>query len=90
LCKQLDVLGKVPVCYAGSIKTYTRQEPDTQLPSIEDDERYAGQADDFIARNREVLNRSFRGSRRQVVEGKVLTMSLDDTIMEGRSRRADL
>jgi hypothetical protein len=55
---------------------------------LEDDERYGAQTDAFIARNREALNRSLRGARREVAEGTISTKGIDTIIAEGKARKA--
>jgi hypothetical protein len=53
---------------------------------VEDDERHASDVDDYIARNRDVLNTSIRRSRRELAEGKISSKSIDTIIAEGRHR----
>jgi hypothetical protein len=56
------------------------------LPDVEDDERQRDAVDAFIARNLDVLNASIRQGRKELAEGDVPTMTIDDVIAEGRRK----
>ena len=57
----------------------------TSLP-MEADERYSGEVDAFVGRNREALNASIRRSREGIHVGTFSTKSIDDTVAEGHKR----
>jgi len=56
------------------------------FPAVEDDEQQRDAADAFIARNRDVLNASIRQGRKELAEGDIPPVTIDDIIAEGRKK----
>jgi len=56
------------------------------FPAVEDDERQRDAVDAFIARNRDVLNASIRQGRKELAEGDIPAVTIDDIIAEGRRK----
>jgi dsDNA-binding SOS-regulon protein len=66
--------------------TTAKRSPDGSGVAIEDDERHSDEVGEFLARNRDTLNRSIKRSRAEVAKGKVSSKSIDDIIAEGRKQ----
>ncbi len=59
----------------------------SSLP-VEADERYQGEVDAFIERNRDALNESIERSREEFKKGVVSTRTIGDIIADGRRRHS--